>query len=181
MTRGHEPKQSGYGSGPERAPLRQTLKHDQIPAGGLKLRLRRAAILPLHIADDRLSVHMHVLDANVLMPALARSSQDFCLHYERLHQAGRSRRERRNFGFCSQVCIEPTEYGHRSRMGACHLNSERSLHFIFRRYDKLAPAFAHTQDWPSPATGLLRPFAVSLAAIGRAHRDIARAPLRSCH
>ena len=44
-------------------------------------------VRPSHIADDGLStvVHMDMLDANVLLPAVTQASKDFHLHRKRLH------------------------------------------------------------------------------------------------
>ena len=60
--------------------------------------LRLFHIRRFHIADDGLPtvIHMNVLDADKLLPAITQASKQLYLHRKCLHQTRRRRRECRN-------------------------------------------------------------------------------------
>jgi hypothetical protein len=67
-----------------------------------------------HIADDSLPtiVHVDVLDAHKLLPAVTQAAKDLNLGGISSHQPGRSRSERRNPPLCSKTAIQLGENGH---------------------------------------------------------------------
>ena len=88
-----------------------------------------------HIADDGLPtiIHMDVLDAHKLLPAVAQAAKDLNLGGISSHQPGRSRPKRRNPSLCSKTAIQLGENCHGGRVRAGHLNGERCLNFVLWR------------------------------------------------
>ena len=95
-------------------------------------------LLPIrffHVANKGLPtvVHMDVLDANALLPAMTQASKHLYLHRKCLHQTSCSRRECRNSPLRSEATVELAEYGHRRRVRARHLNCQPAFYLVFRR------------------------------------------------
>jgi hypothetical protein len=95
-----------------------------------------------HIANDGLPtiVHVDVLDAHKLLPAVTQAAKDLNLAGISSHQPGRSRSERRNPPLCSKTAIQLGENCHGGRVRAGHLNGERCLNFVLWRYAGRLPA-----------------------------------------
>jgi hypothetical protein len=107
---------------------------------GRRRTMKRLTSTPLrrlsHAADHGASsvADVYVLDANVLMTAVAQASKDFHLQCERPHQTSRSRAEGSNPPLRPESAIQLRENRHRRYVYAGQLDCECCLKFISRSH-----------------------------------------------